>query len=105
MLLVVGSGALGMCQCGRRHASKKRSGATYQKHVRLLLTPPGARSTVHCATAPRVEEEPDKVYYHSSCVPIAPSALALDRDLARWLWDWSAEAAALGSEHNLPPEA
>ncbi|KAK2075920.1 hypothetical protein QBZ16_001256 [Prototheca wickerhamii] len=69
-----------------------------------LLTPDqGARSTVHCATAPQVEEEPDKVYYHSSCVPIAPSALALDRDLARWVWDWSAEAVALSSDQDLAP--
>ncbi|KAK2075921.1 hypothetical protein QBZ16_001257 [Prototheca wickerhamii] len=65
----------------------------------------GARSTVYCATAPQVEQERDKVYYHSSCLPITPNPLALDRDLAGWLWDWSAEAVALGSEHNLPPAA
>ena len=43
------------------------------------------------------------MYYHSSCVPIAPSALALDRDLARWVWDWSAEAVALSSDQDLAP--
>ena len=59
-----------------------------------MLTPEeGARTTLHCATAPELTGRSGG--YHVGCREVPPSALAQDAALARELWDRS--EAWLGS--------
>lgn len=55
----------------------------------MLTTEEGARTTLHCATAPELADE-SGLYYHA-CAPKKPSSAARDEALAAELWRRSAE--------------
>lgn len=55
----------------------------------------GARTTLHCATAP--ECAADSGLYYIDCAPAAPSRVARDPELAAELWRRSAEWCGVGS--------
>jgi NAD(P)-dependent dehydrogenase (short-subunit alcohol dehydrogenase family) len=48
----------------------------------------GARTSVYLAASPQVKGVTGKYFDH--CTPVSPSPLALDHELARKLWEWSA---------------
>jgi len=56
--------------------------------LRMISTEEGARTTLHCATAPQLAGETG--LYYDKCQPRPPSALAQDAALAAQLWQRSA---------------
>jgi retinol dehydrogenase 12 len=54
---------------------------------RMISNEAGARTTIHCATAPELAEVSGG--YYDDCAERAPSKVAEDDDLARALWDRS----------------
>lgn len=60
----------------------------------MISSEEGAKTTLHCATAPELATESG--LYYDQCAPRKPSRFARDEDLARRLWDFSVEATAAG---------
>jgi retinol dehydrogenase-12 len=55
---------------------------------RMLSNEDGAKTTLYCATSPRVEH--DNGLYYDECAPKTPSGPARDAELAKRLWEQSA---------------
>ena len=55
----------------------------------MITEEEGARTTLHCATSPEVADHDGR--YYDKCKERRPSKLADDADLARTLWEKSAE--------------
>lgn len=58
----------------------------------MMSSEEGARTTIHCATAPGLEAHSGA--YFDKCAPVKASRLARDKALEQALWDYSAEAVA-----------
>lgn len=61
----------------------------------MISAEEGARTTIHCATAPELENQTGR--YYADCEPVAPSKLAQDDALAAELWRRSAEWTGIES--------
>jgi len=57
--------------------------------LRMISNDEGAKTSVHCATAPELEGESG--HYYDECRRKEPSGVAQDADLARRLWEKSVE--------------
>ena len=62
--------------------------------LRMISTEEGARTTLHCATAPQLAHETG--LYYDQCQPRTPSAVGRDGTLAAQLWRRSAQWAGTG---------
>ncbi|MBI2896187.1 MAG: SDR family oxidoreductase [Deltaproteobacteria bacterium] len=60
----------------------------------MISSEQGAKTTLHCATAPDLTRESG--LYYDQCAPRKPSRFARDEELARRLWSFSAEATGVG---------
>lgn len=74
--------------------------------MKMLMksTEEGARTSIHCATSPEVADQ-DGLYYNDDTREKRPSKVSQDPELAKQLWEKSAEWVGLGPESSTSSKA